>query len=919
MSDFNLDEYGKSLATIIVYLIIFVSFIIIISEIINLTIFCYKYTYLYHYGKQNENLCKYDNETSILEYEKSRYRIFSIINNYKLKNDLFNKNWINYFTYLIIILLTIIFFVAFGTLFYKFFIDKNKVCEAAKDDSNASFLRLLIKCMFGKELSDYIPNCTLNYMIAFILLIMFPIIFIFKGLFKVDYTYTGGYWTRLLHYLFGFTLIYYIYLLITKKDETEGDKNKKYSQAFIYTSFIIIFYFAQYVFMKVQEEYNNPSKVGKLYDNEDDKNDTMFFDIYKQQEPTKPIEPSILKDPDTKILLTTFKYLNDVEFNNLNEDDKIKYKSNLKMIDTYYKEKKAYDEKFKIYNDKYNIYNNNKIKFPELISIYNDLIPKIVGLDKSLIIMIIIMIVLFVFIYFLFRYYENHYCDYYYYTILIYLIGIISIIILSNAILTYNTYFNKFTIYEPITKYKYDLNNLNTIFNISIIENNTESQKIGEYYIKNTSNLRVSSSDFKPSNPSSGSLNYDTDEINNILNKTINVVDYSTIFNELTKLNYNDSNYNSFFPIRNALHIALFSSLLNRNDNKTYLTYSKFYNNYNIITPTTLLSTSYNNISIANSLISTYLTKSQSPIYLLNTAAIIDATNNNITNDVLLFFEIIKGTSINNINNIDDKINQIKNNIKYLIYKNNILNPQTITTKINDNKFYSDILMQDITEKDLNDITNNEITTNKDLIDKYKNQLVYINIALDYYADFLKEARDLFIIFFNESLIKCDTSDTINFRLKIKEYFDKYTISNRILSGKTYKFNSQEKLIGVIKQILKNKMNKFNVLFSKYFIVIKYIAYIGIKDDNDDDKIKLSIIKEIINNYNIYNTGHDKYLEENNLITKSLKVPSNYVNLYNNLTIKNKTELELNINNVSWSFVIVVIIFAAILIEPTII
>ena len=43
------------------------------------------------------------------------------------------------------------------------------------------------------------------------------------------------------------------------------------------------------------------------------------------------------------------------------------------------------------------------------------------------------------------------------------------------------------------------------------------------------------------------------------------------------------------------------------------------------------------------------------------------------------------------------------------------------------------------------------------------------------------------------------------------------------------------------------------------------------------------------------------------------------INKFNKFTNKEKKELNINTNNISWSFIILVIIFAIILIEPTII
>ena len=81
----DLNGDGKIIGTIIISIVFFIALIIIIDEIYNITKFTYRYTYLYNYGKINENICSINN----IEYEKARFRIYNEINNYKLEKDLF--------------------------------------------------------------------------------------------------------------------------------------------------------------------------------------------------------------------------------------------------------------------------------------------------------------------------------------------------------------------------------------------------------------------------------------------------------------------------------------------------------------------------------------------------------------------------------------------------------------------------------------------------------------------------------------------------------------------------------------------------------------------------------------------------------------------------------------------------------------
>ena len=144
----DLNNYGTFISIIIIYIVFFISIIIIIDEVYNVTKFCYKYTYLYNYGTLNEKTCSADNSTSIIEYEKARFRIYNVINNYKLEKDLFNKNWINYVVFISILLMSVLMFFAFGYLFYHIFIIDNNNCDVTNDESKQSFLNKLGSAQF---------------------------------------------------------------------------------------------------------------------------------------------------------------------------------------------------------------------------------------------------------------------------------------------------------------------------------------------------------------------------------------------------------------------------------------------------------------------------------------------------------------------------------------------------------------------------------------------------------------------------------------------------------------------------------------------------------------------------------------------------------------------------------------------------
>ena len=70
----DINSVGKIIGTLIFFIVIVIGILIIIDEIFHISKFCYKYTYLYNYGKLNENICKKDNN-NLIEYETARYRI----------------------------------------------------------------------------------------------------------------------------------------------------------------------------------------------------------------------------------------------------------------------------------------------------------------------------------------------------------------------------------------------------------------------------------------------------------------------------------------------------------------------------------------------------------------------------------------------------------------------------------------------------------------------------------------------------------------------------------------------------------------------------------------------------------------------------------------------------------------------------
>lgn len=921
----NLDFYGKSISILIIYLVVAVSFILIIDELINITIFSYNYTYNYNYGNINEKVCNNDSSTSVLEYEKARYRIFNIINKYKFKKDLFNKNWVNYLSFVVGIILTIIFFLSFGTLFYFFFINEKTKCStntANIPENQRSFLKVSLKCAKLDTIDEYIPNCTINYIVLLLIIVVYPLIYLLKGFFRKDYTwYAGGLWNRLFHILVFITLVFYIFTILSESEEEDKNKDKK-TRALIYITFITIFYISQYIYEFIDDDYNKNYKPTNIYDEtENNKNDVMFFDIYKQEEPIKPIEPKKPEKTDAagnkSDLLLQFQYKNAKQIAALQADatKQSEYKKDLGEVTTYYNKKKEYDEKLKVYNDKFNIYKNASLKFPALIGIFDTMMPKMIGLDKTTVIIIIVMIIISIALYAVFAYYKNSYADFFYYTIFIYLVGIFSIILISNSILTYNTYFNKFHIYEPISQYKYDVNKLNVLLNICLEKNNDNLLDLYNRLLPENKKIFT----VTPSSSSTSSFNEDTfkEDIRKIKDNT----------SPLLIAPITDYTPSSLTTVANFINIGIYNSLLNvyqdydsttpANNNNIYMSCLNSKKPNFIITDYSFLDTT-NNFKFYYSY--TVASGETAPSKLINVSAFI--TTSTTSDDYIkisTFFKILRGTAINDLNKLSEKIKGIKNNIKYLIIKQTppFPPPTTDTTYLYTylyNLKTAHNLDTDKTDEEIAD--DNFSVGEKPNLDLYKNNLYYIDLILNFYGDFIKDVRAITIRLFNNSGIPCDAINAIDLSKKIDMYETKFFYKK---SDKSYQFKTEA--TSLYKKILENAINEFNDTYDKYFNIIRYISYTKLNATSSSLATDANFIKirnQIIANYNIYNSGDKKFMD-NNFILKKIILEANQIYSRQPLMINERKKLDTNINNVSWSFIILIIIFAIILIEPIII
>lgn len=830
---------GKTLGIIFIMIIFFVSLIIIIDELYNITKFVYRYTYLYNYGKMNENTCNLD----VIEYETARFRIYNEINKYKLDKDLYNKTWINYLHYISILIFSILLSISFGYLFYNLFILNNNDCN--EDTTNEmSLIKQILECLC-KDCHKYIPNCFLNYLVVFFLIIIYPLIYVLKYGINYDLTWNSGYTNRIIHICVFLTLIYYIYVLYS---EVITDYNK----IIIYIFYIIIFYFNNYIFNKTYDEFNNVTKIANLYYTKDEnelETDTMFYDIYKQEEPIKPLEVpipcSILSPPNNcSNLLEIFTYCtNNNDFNNSSNiycykfkdlgSNMEKYEADRETIENYYTDKKRYDNDIQIYETKNEIYKNNKTEFPETVYFLYTMMPKLTSIDKKEVQLLGLLLVIILIIFNYLKSINSDYANYIYYTAFMYILGILSIIILINAIINYNTYFNKYLIYEPIHNYKNSLNNKNTIFNLLI--NKDETLKL--FYSKITKDI----------------------SFNKI--SLVNNLDLEKSYDNITKLKNNIS-LSDDLKIK---PVIIANDILEQNRiNTLSVFYSDIYKN-DIVTP----------IQIN---------------YEYNVIPIINFTSENYSKLLLL----IKNLLLSDENLINNRINQLRINYKYFTY--NTTEKQT------------NLLI------DANNYTNKQIglvpiiyntnERNKEIFENnYKNNLFLFENVLLEYKEFLIEFRKITINMFNDLNIACEYSNYLNIDDILKAFKEVIT-----------------SISDIKRRIINNNIEIIRQLLTKYINIIKvYVRLYSIQSNSTNNITTSNLINSLINNYNLYANDIKKH-SLSTLIKLSLNMKSNFnTSKYNKFKSNDYKKVNMSINNVSWSFVILIIIFAIILLEPLIV
>ena len=432
----DLNYYMIIITNICIGITFLFSIILIIDELYNVGFFTFNYTYFYNYGSFMSKF----NTNQTIEYETNRYNVY---NNIKfLFKDIYNKSYFNYLITIVIIIITILFSIAYGVYFYfRFIIEQPELCSF-EIETDLSLPKQILKCLCD-ECHKIIPNCTGNYLIVFILIIIIPLSYILKVFLNINITPNTDNYLFSFMYLCVFLLLlfYFSFSLYTSKTDN------KYKDLIIYFFFTILFISSGYIYKYIISKYNNIN-LNTSHDI------STMYDIYKQAPPIKPtpIQKPTFNGID---LLSLFKY------DDTNTDPE--YINKKSIVDKYYKDIKNFDNDMKHYNQRFNAYTSsslNSTTFSDKTD-YLDIAINILGFNNNMHIYIIILTIIAYIIYSIYKDDTSYIC-------FIYLLTILISITIMNSILYYNTYVNKYIIYEPMAHYKNDITNANTALNLEL-------------------------------------------------------------------------------------------------------------------------------------------------------------------------------------------------------------------------------------------------------------------------------------------------------------------------------------------------------------------------------------------------------------------------------------------------------------------
>lgn len=409
---FKKDIYRK----IILYVAyIFISYMII-DEIFKITTFLFKYNINYNYGTMLNNICGKEN----FEYETGRFQLATKLLDMKLDYDIYNKK--NYMLLILIIsiLITLIISFTFSSIFFNTFVGTDKECTrldqtkpgvSSTERKDLTILQQMILCIC--PFCGFLTDCTFSYFLYFIIMFIIPVYLIYYIINTKDFpsfAILGLFTSKFLYYAFIITLI--VYRLPINFFRNFRYMNTEKNSIFLYylflTSFILLFYFIKYTinsYFNYLEECNNDNSdpFGNPYDPE-----YLFITRYKEKINESDYENIDLLSNILKNILGINYF--DEKLISIGHHTKYDHFSLLLFIVGF----------ILLFN--YLLY----------IIIYKfNVLPFLIGSEDD--------------------------AGLFYNRFIILLFSLFIVLLIANSITYYNSYINKYIIYDPLYQYKNDL------------------------------------------------------------------------------------------------------------------------------------------------------------------------------------------------------------------------------------------------------------------------------------------------------------------------------------------------------------------------------------------------------------------------------------------------------------------------------
>jgi hypothetical protein len=398
---------------IIIYITYIIILYVIIEEIYNITVFTFNYNSSFDYGLMLRKMC--NNE--YFEYETERFQLATNTINLKLNNDIYNKK--NYMIIILImsILITVIISFMFARLFYHNFIEDYNCVKFDNDADNPNAVYSTFKqvilcfCPMCGELTD----CTATYIVYLIIMILLPIyIILYLGL-KIDIGFFNN--NDLYYYYMIFFALLIILRLPIKYLNNLRHLNEN-SSMFLYFLYLLIYLSSYYYIANMITIYNNFSLEYTTYSEEKLDDEEKFY---------KYSDKEVLDTPDNNVIDVIGKFIG------------------------YYK------------GDVYDVNGIFMKNFSRFIFI--------IGIILIIIYILYLLIRRIKFLNILLNREEDY--DIVYNYIIIPLLSLFFILITIHGTTLYNSYVNKYILYNPLMLYKNDLDKLYKSFDIILLNDSS--------------------------------------------------------------------------------------------------------------------------------------------------------------------------------------------------------------------------------------------------------------------------------------------------------------------------------------------------------------------------------------------------------------------------------------------------------------